>query len=273
MKRWLSRKQKKVAAPDRDPVAAAASSEGESPSNNDSSADTTAESQGAPRAYYEQGMEWERHIYRRAVASARLAWIVTGFSMLLSGALGLALVFVIPTIRYEPYMIMVDRTTGYMEMARALKPGDLADDEAVTKANVWRYVLNRETFDRTTLGQNVRIASLLSRGTAARDLEESFAPTNPRSLMKTTPDGVVVAVQLKSINLLNERVAQVRFATERRELTTITTQHWVSIVRFDYSRAPMRNEWRVENPLGFQVIEYRRDQESVPQSVQPPGAG
>jgi type IV secretion system protein VirB8 len=273
MKRWLSRKRMKAAAADGDSLPAASPPQADGARNDQGSPETEIQPQGAPRAYYEQGMEWERHIYRRAVASARLAWIVTGFSMLLSGALGLALVFVIPTIRYEPYMIMVDRTTGYMEMARALKPGDLADDEAVTKANVWRYVLNRETFDRTTLGQNVRIASLLSRGTAARDLEESFAPTNPRSLLKTTPDGVVVAVQLKSINLLNERVAQVRFATERRELTTITTQHWVSIVRFDYSRAPMRNEWRVENPLGFQVIEYRRDQESVPQTVQPPGAG
>jgi type IV secretion system protein VirB8 len=57
-----------------------------------------------------------------------------------------------------------------MEMVRALKPGDLADDEAVTKANVWRYVLNRETFDRNTLAQNVRVAALLSRSAAARDL-------------------------------------------------------------------------------------------------------
>jgi type IV secretion system protein VirB8 len=25
----------------------------------------------------------------------------------------------------------------------------------------------------------------------------------------------------------------------------------------------MKNEWRWDNPLGFQVIEYRRDQETV----------
>lgn len=216
------------------------------------------------RAYYEQGMVWERHIYRRAVAHARLAWSIAGLSLLMLAAAIGALLFTIPTIRYEPYVIAVDKTTGYMEMVRSLKPGDLADDEAVTKANVWRYVLNRETFDRNTLAQNVRVAALLSRSAAARDLEELYAPSNPRALHRTTPDGVVISVQLKSINLLNPRVAQVRFATERRELTQITVQHWVSIVRFEYSRAPMRNEWRVENPLGFQVVEYRRDQESLP---------
>lgn len=26
---------------------------------------------------------------------------------------------------------------------------------------------------------------------------------------------------------------------------------------------PERNEWRFENPLGFQVYDYRRDQETV----------
>jgi len=30
-----------------------------------------------------------------------------------------------------------------------------------------------------------------------------------------------------------------------------------------YTNEPMKNEWRFDNPLGFQVIEYRKDQESV----------
>ncbi len=241
-----------TAAPSSQPVPATPDPVADKPANDDR------------RAYYEQGMIWERHIYRRAVAHARLAWSIAGLSLLMLAASIGALLFTIPTIRYEPYVIAVDKTTGYMEMVRALKPGDLADDEAVTKANVWRYVLNRETFDRNTLAQNVRVAALLSRASAARDLEELYAPSNPRALHRTTPDGVVISVQLKSVNLLNPRVAQVRFSTERRELTQITVQHWVSIARFEYSRAPMRNEWRVENPLGFQVIEYRRDQESLP---------
>jgi type IV secretion system protein VirB8 len=42
------------------------------------------------------------------------------------------------------------------------------------------------------------------------------------------------------------------------------TRNWVSLVRFRYSGAPIRNEWRFDNPLGFQVLEYRRDQESAP---------
>ena len=44
----------------------------------------------------------------------------------------------------------------------------------------------------------------------------------------------------------------------------MTTHDWVSLVRFRYTAAPMRNAWRFDNPLGFQVLEYRRDQETAP---------
>jgi type IV secretion system protein VirB8 len=69
---------------------------------------------------------------------------------------------------------------------------------------------------------------------------------------------------VKSVSFLNQRTATVRFETAERTAQSVTTRHWVGVVRFRYSGAPMRNEWRFDNPLGFQVIEYRRDQETVP---------
>ncbi|PWN58555.1 type VI secretion protein, partial [Chryseobacterium phosphatilyticum] len=59
------------------------------------------------------------------------------------------------------------------------------------------------------------------------------------------------------------KTALVRFATEERSNSNVKKENWLSVVRFQYSGAPMRNEYRFENPLGFQVTEYRRDQESV----------
>ena len=37
------------------------------------------------------------------------------------------------------------------------------------------------------------------------------------------------------------------------------------MVRFRYTTAPLKNEYRFDNPLGFQATEYRRDQESLPE--------
>jgi type IV secretion system protein VirB8 len=36
------------------------------------------------------------------------------------------------------------------------------------------------------------------------------------------------------------------------------------VVKFRYTSTPVKNEWRFDNPLGFQVTDYRRDQESAP---------
>jgi type IV secretion system protein VirB8 len=53
---------------------------------------------------------------------------------------------------------------------------------------------------------------------------------------------------------------QTTLATERGENVV---QNWVANVRFRYTREPLKNQWRFDNPLGFQVIEYRRDQETL----------
>jgi type IV secretion system protein VirB8 len=57
--------------------------------------------------------------------------------------------------------------------------------------------------------------------------------------------------------------AAVRFITIRTNERERVEEHWAGNVRFRYSGEPMKNEWRWDNPLGFQVIEYRRDQETV----------
>ena len=36
------------------------------------------------------------------------------------------------------------------------------------------------------------------------------------------------------------------------------------MIRFRYTTSPLKNEYRFDNPLGFQVTDYRRDQESLP---------
>lgn len=215
------------------------------------------------RAYYQQGETWEKQIYRMAVTRMRLAWAVAGLFGVIAGLLAAALFFLIPLQKYEPYIVTVDKSTGYLEIARALRPGDLKDDEAITQANVVRYVIARETYDYNGLGRDYTLTLLLSTGQAAADYEALYSDANPDAPQKKLGQGSRINVQIKSVSLLNERTAQVEFTTVRKDDQQETRADWVSIVRFRYSGAPMRNEWRFDNPLGFQVTEYRRDQRTV----------
>lgn len=214
--------------------------------------------------YYADGASWEQDIARRNRNSRALAWIVaTIMSLVAIVALG-ALALMVPLKTYEPYMVVVDKTTGFVEVKRPMAEGALTQDEAVTMFSVVRYIKARETYDPRALKDNFDLAQLLAAGDAARELTEIYSPANPKNPVKVFGMNTQVAVTIKSVTFPNNRTALVRFATEEKSATNIVTRHWVSLLRFRYTGTPMRNDWRFDNPLGFQVLEYRRDQETAP---------
>ncbi len=224
---------------------------------------TTEPARVDPR-YNVDGATWERDIARRNRNSRALAWIVaTVMTVVAVAALG-TLALLVPLKTYEPYMVVVDKTTGFVEVKRPMAEGPLTQDEAVTTFNVVRYIKARETYDPKALKENFDLAQLLATGDAARELTEIYSPANPTNPVKVYGSNTVVAVTIKSVTFPNNRTALARFSTEEKSSTNIITRNWVSLVRFRYTSVPMRNEWRFDNPLGFQVLEYRRDQETAP---------
>lgn len=214
--------------------------------------------------YYADGATWEHDIARRNRNSRALAWIVAMMMSAVAITALAALALLVPLKTYEPYMVVVDKTTGFVEVKRPMAEGPLTQDEAVTTFNVVRYVKARETYDPKALKDNFDLAQLLATGDAARELTEIYSPANPANPVKVFGTGTEVAVTIKSVTFPNNRTALVRFSTDEKSATNIVTRHWVALVRFRYTSAPMRNEWRFDNPLGFQVLEYRRDQETAP---------
>jgi type IV secretion system protein VirB8 len=215
-------------------------------------------------SYYVDGVTWERDIARRNRNSRALAWIVAAVMTVVAvGALG-TLALLVPLKTYEPYMVVVDKTTGFVEVKRPMAEGPLAQDEAVTTFNVVRYIKARETYDPKALKDNFDLAQLLATGDASRELTEIYSPANPANPLKVYGANTVISVNIKSVTFPNNRTALARFSTEEKSSTNIVTRNWVSLVRFRYTSTPMRNEWRFDNPLGFQVLEYRRDQETAP---------
>lgn len=214
--------------------------------------------------YYADGATWEQDIARRNRNSRALAWIVAAVMTVVAVvALGV-IALLVPLKTYEPYMVVVDKATGFVEVKRPMAEGALTQDEAVTTFNVVRYVKARETYDQRALKDNFDLAQLLSTGDAARELTEIYSPTNPNNPVKVFGSNAEVAVSIKSVTFPNNRTALVRFSTEEKTATNVVIRNWVSLVRFRYTAAPMRNQWRFDNPLGFQVLEYRRDQETAP---------
>ena len=142
-------------------------------------------------------------------------------------------------------------------------PANLTEQHAVTQANVVRYIRAREGYDPYAIEQNFGIAALLSTDEAARELQALYSAANAENPAKVYGRLKRVLVEIKSVTFPNTSTAIVRFSTDERSDTESIVRHWISVVRFRYTDTPMRNEWRFENPLGFHVYAYRRDQETV----------
>jgi len=213
--------------------------------------------------YYAGGKTWEETIAQRNRRSRGLAWTVaTVASVIALGSIG-ALVLALPLKSYEPYLVEVDRNTGFLEVKRALQPGQLSENEAVTMSNIVRYIRARETYDPRSLKDDFNLAQILSTGTASTDLVNLYTANNKDNPVSRFGTRGSVAVNIKAISFPNNRTALVRFATLEQTSTRSTERAWQALVRFRYTSSPASNELRFENPLGFQVTEYRRDQETV----------
>ncbi len=216
------------------------------------------------RSYFQDGEIWEAEIIKRAKRSSRIAWF---FALVFAGIAALSLIAVVlmlPLKNFEPYLVEVDKNTGYIEVKSGLtRPANITEQEAVTQASVVRYIRNREGYDPYAIEEKFGIAALLSTGDAARELQALYSAANPRNPAKIYGKLKRVLVDIKSVSFPNNSTAIVRFSTTEKSETEAIDRHWISVVRFRYTDTPIKNEWRFENPLGFQVTSYRRDQETV----------
>ena len=218
--------------------------------------------------YYQDGERWENSIYRTTAAS-RSAWrAVAVFAVVAVACATGIIVMMVPLKTVEIQIVEVDRNTGFVEMKRPLEEGGvLSQNEAVTQSNIVRFIRARETYDPKGLGDNYDLAQLFSTGAASQDLGDLYKNSNPQNPKTLWGPDTIISATVESISFLNAKTASVRFFTTRSNSQGDIKEHWVANVRYRYTGAPMRTDYRFDNPLGFQVTEYRRDQETVAPEV------
>jgi type IV secretion system protein VirB8 len=225
------------------------------------------------KAYYDAAASWSADIHGALRASRRVAWWVAGAAVIVAVLEALALVSLTPLKTVVPYTITVDRQTGYVQQIGGLKPGVLTQDQAVTQSFLVQYVLARETFDATDLTENYRKVLLWSAGDARAQYQILMQRTTPNSPLNLYSPNTMVSVTIESVSLLSPTTALVRFDTVRHESesTSASQQAYAAVIAFRYTGAPMSMGDRFINPLGFQVVRYRRDAETLaPVTIAPP---
>lgn len=234
-------------------------------------------------AYFAQALDWDTQqrldLERRASRNAKIAWacgILCGLSVL-------SVTVLLPLKQFVPAIIRVDNATGAYDVQA---PGETVSigrdrDQKIVQSDVARYVLAREGFTRGEAEANYKTAYLMSCGPVRTDWENYFNPEiNAQSPVRTMTPTDSERAEIQSITFLPTdqdelRVAQVRFekTVTRGVAPPVRTRYIATLtVRYDKSNVPSQIRDLHVNAFGFCALNYRRDQEGVPQVLGAPPA-
>lgn len=215
-------------------------------------------------AYYRQAASWGRDREASLRASKRTAWTIAALASVLAVVLAIAIVVMLPLKKTEVVTVLVDKQTGFAQAIDPTTPQRMSTDSALTQSFLAQYVVAREGFDADTLQNNYRKVAVWS-GEKARDAYlAKMQASNPASPLARFPRSTIVDVEIKSVSPVAPKVAMVRFDTvERAQNGQTQRRSYVSMLRYRYSGEPLSLEDRLINPLGFQVLRYRSDQEAI----------
>ena len=229
--------------------------------------------EGTTDAYYREAATWSADRHAADTRSRTLAWTTAGIAIALALIEAIALAVLTPLRRDVPYTLLVDRETGYVEALKPLEQTQIDADSALTRSFLVQYVIARERFGIDFLAEDYRKVALLSEAGARARYVASMQRGNPASPLNTLPRQAIVNVTIRSVSSLGADIALVRFTTQRTDPAGVDQppRTWASVIKYRYSAAEMTADDRLVNPLGFQVVRYRRDPETLPveQAVTP----
>lgn len=232
-------------------------------------------------SYLADAQRWDQDLIAKAEASrTRAYWVAAGFGGLAALAL-LAFDAMLPLKSVEPFVIRVDSTTGVTDVVPVYRgQGDVS--EAVTRYLLHNYVVTRERYFYAMAEQDYNLIGAYNSAGLNSTWMQAWDRANPESPLVKYRDGSTVRAQVQAISFIKRAdgsrdLAQVRFLTALKAAGSGAEiiQHWIATIQYAYGVPSKDEQLRALNPLGFRILEYRREPEIAPDSAAPtaPGAG
>ena len=217
--------------------------------------------------YLTHARAWEADVIRRTEGERNRAyWIASAFGVLAALAM-IAVVMLVPLKTVVPAIFRVDNSTGVVDVV-PVYAGGADQGEAVTRYLLHAYVVAHERYVYAMAEADYALVGAMNAPELNNRWAAAWDRKNPASPIVLYRDGTTVRVQVKSVSFIQRAdgqkdLAQVRFYTAQRPGGTGVEQvkHWIATLRYAYVEPAKDAEERLLNPLGFRVIDYRREPE------------
>jgi type IV secretion system protein VirB8 len=213
--------------------------------------------------YLAEARSWETDKVQQSEKSKKIAWWIAAAGVVV-GVLGTASATLQATRAPAPPVVLrVDNTTGIVDTIKPLANGKTNYEEVVNKYFTQLYVRYREGYSKELAPDYYTSVGIMSVGLEQQKYYEWFNPKNPQSPLNVYGPYAKVKVRIKSTSFIKPNVALVRYTKDiERGLDKPQVSHWAATITFKYSGAAMLEKDRAINPLGFQVVEYRNDNDA-----------
>jgi type IV secretion system protein VirB8 len=180
-----------------------------------------------------------------------------------------------PLKRVEPFVIRVDNSSGVVDVVPVLD-GAVSEAQAVTRYLVTQYVITRERYVAALAETDYETVGAFHGAAMNQQWAAAWNRNNPESPLVVHADGSSVRVQVHAVSFLKPRsgredLVQVRFARLVGEPGNEVERRYVATLQYAYAEPSKDDRLRSLNPLGFKVLEYRREPE-VMGAVAGPGS-
>ncbi|WP_181142586.1 virB8 family protein [Xanthomonas arboricola] len=223
-------------------------------------------------AAVQKAMNYEVSIADLARRSEKRAWMVATVSMIITVMTAGGYYYMLPLKEKVPYLVMADAYSGTSTIAKLeanFGGRTISASEALARSNIARFIIARESFDLSIIGQrDWNTVSAMGATNVVNEYRALHSANNPLRPLNTYGKLRAIRINILSITLIGGKGQPYKGATVRFQRTvydknsTVSTllDNKIATMGFVYQdNLEMSDSLRVENPLGFRVTDYRVD--------------
>ncbi len=204
---------------------------------------------------------WYQDRYQRVLVQRNILALVTLVALVVVLLSTISVARLTPLKSVQPFLIQVDEKTGMTQVVNPLKAKEMTANEALKQHFVTSYIRARETYDAASFAYNFDMVRVMSTPQIFGQYRRIYDPNNKESLVSQYGSEYKRFADFKAITFLDENTAQVRITAVDENRGQRVTKNYIVLLSFDFIKLELTLRDRYLNPLGFQVNNYRLDEE------------
>lgn len=157
-----------------------------------------------------------------------------------------------------PVLVPYDPATGVAIPNAAVEGVTLDQERAVIEAAVYRYVIDRETYNQVDNDQRIGRALSQSKGRALASLRSTWDSAGASFPPARYGDRAVIDVNVTGITRITNDRAQIRLVKQLQNEDGVQRGAFTVVLKYEFNPSTVEKSleavWR--NPFGFAVTEY-----------------